>query len=92
MAECGVGANLFLFPEQYTDVASIGAVASTTGGEIFFHPKFNPVRDRDTLHNEIRRVLSRETIYNVYRPNKMFQWIEGGRSHRQFLPTITHGP
>ncbi|ORX40834.1 hypothetical protein BD324DRAFT_678254 [Kockovaella imperatae] len=65
MAECGVGVNLFLFPDQYTDVASVGALASITGGEVFFHPKFNPVRDRDTLHDEIKRVMVRETVYNA---------------------------
>ena len=65
LAECGVGLNTFLFPDQYTDIASIGALSTITGGEAFFHPKFNPVRDRDTLHNEIKRVLTRETVYNA---------------------------
>ena len=65
LAECGVGVNLFLFPEQYTDIASVGTLSAVTGGEIFFHPKFNPVRDRDTLHDEIRRTVTRETAYNA---------------------------
>jgi protein transport protein SEC24 len=65
LAESGVGVNVFFFPDQYTDVASIGTLASTTGGELFFHPKFNPVRDRDTLFDEIKRVLTRETAYNA---------------------------
>ena len=65
LAECGVGVNLFLFPDQYIDIASVGALTSITGGEAFFHPKFNPVRDRDTLHEEIKRTLTRETVYNA---------------------------
>ena len=65
LAESGVGVNVFFFPDQYTDVASIGTLASTTGGELFFHPKFSPVRDRDTLFDEIKRVLTRETAYNA---------------------------
>jgi len=65
LCECGIGANVFFFPDQYTDVASIGTLASLTGGELFFHPKFNPVRDRDNLHDEIKRTLTRETAYNA---------------------------
>ncbi|WVQ86219.1 hypothetical protein IAT38_008387 [Cryptococcus sp. DSM 104549] len=64
LAEAGVGANVFFFPDAYVDVASIGTLASATGGEVFFHPKFNVVRDRETVHTEIRRVLTRETAYS----------------------------
>lgn len=65
LAETGVGVNAFLFPDQYTDVASISALSATTGGEVFFHPKFQPVRDRDMLYDEIKRVAVRETVYNA---------------------------
>jgi hypothetical protein len=34
LAESGVGVNIFFFPDQYTDVASVGVLSSTTGGEI----------------------------------------------------------
>ena len=64
-AELGVGINTLLFPDQYTDVASVGTLASATGGEIFFHPKFNPVRDRDIVQDEIKRIITRETVYNA---------------------------
>lgn len=65
LAETGVGVNLFLFPEQYIDVATLSTVSSTTGGEVFFHPKFQPVRDRDTLYDEMKRIVTRETAYNA---------------------------
>lgn len=65
LAESGVGVNLFLFPEQYCDIASVGTLSAVTGGETFFHPKFQPVRDRDSLYDEIKRVATRETVYNV---------------------------
>lgn len=65
LAETGIGVNVFLFPEQYTDVATLSTLSSTTGGEVFFHPKFQPVRDRDTLYDEIKRIATRETAYNA---------------------------
>ena len=64
-AEHGIGINVFHFPEQYTDVASVSTLSSISSGEVFFHPKFQPVRDRDTLYDEIKRVITRETVYNV---------------------------
>ncbi|OCF56260.1 protein transporter SEC24 [Kwoniella mangroviensis CBS 10435] len=65
LAECGVGINTFIFPEVYCDVASIGALSAVSGGEVFFHPKFQPVRDRTLLHQEIQSTITRETVYNV---------------------------
>lgn len=73
LAECGVGVNTFLFPDQYTDVASIGVLGAVTGGRTFFHPKFHPVRDRDTVFSEINQITNtsannngaNETVYNA---------------------------
>lgn len=65
LAECGVGVNTFVFPEQAMDLASVGALSAVTGGETFFHPKFNPVRDRDGLSDELKRVVTAETAYNA---------------------------
>lgn len=57
--------NAFFFPEQYCDVASVGTLATVTGGETFFHPKFQPVRDREALHDEMKRIVTSETVYNT---------------------------
>ncbi|KAL8280889.1 hypothetical protein RQP46_006568 [Phenoliferia psychrophenolica] len=63
--ESGIGVNLFLFPTQYIDVASLGVLPGITGGELFFHPRFEPVRDGGKLRAEIKRVAQRETGYSV---------------------------
>ncbi|WVO12699.1 hypothetical protein L204_100307 [Cryptococcus depauperatus] len=65
LAEAGVGVNVFLFPDAYIDLASVGALAAGTGGDTFFHPRFNTVRDKVTIHDEIRAVLTRDTVYNA---------------------------
>lgn len=63
--DSGIGVNLFLFPTSYIDVASLGVLPGLTGGELFFHPRFEPVRDGAKLRAEIKRVVRRETGYSV---------------------------
>ncbi|GAA5990972.1 hypothetical protein JCM10908_000105 [Rhodotorula pacifica] len=63
--EAGIGINLFLFPSQYIDAATLGALPGLTGGDLFFHPRFDPTRDGLVLRAEIARVLQRETAYSV---------------------------
>ena len=63
--EAGIGINLFLFPSQYIDAATLGVLPGLTGGDLFFHPRFDPVRDGQLLREEIGRVVKRETAYSV---------------------------
>lgn len=63
--ESGIGVNLFLFPSQYIDAATLGALPGLTGGDLFFHPRFDPVRDGKVLRAELSKVLQRETAYSV---------------------------
>jgi protein transport protein SEC24 len=60
----GVGVTLFLAPSAYIDVGSIGALASVTGGELFFHPRYETSRDSMVLDSQIRRVISRYQGFN----------------------------
>lgn len=63
--EAGIGINLFLFPSQFIDVASLGVLSGLTGGDVFFHPRFDPVRDGLKLQSQLSRLLTRETAYSV---------------------------
>lgn len=63
-SDAGVGVNVFFFPERYIDVASIGTLSSTTGGNIFYHPRFDAVRDRSRLQQHILRTLRDPVAYN----------------------------
>jgi protein transport protein SEC24 len=42
-----------------------GIVPKLSGGDIFFHPKYDPERDFVILASQIRRLVDRETGYQA---------------------------
>ncbi|GAA99536.1 hypothetical protein E5Q_06237 [Mixia osmundae IAM 14324] len=64
-ADCGIGINLFLFPSQYIDVATLSVLPGLTGGDLQFFTRFDPVRDGPRLRAQVLRIAQRETGYSV---------------------------
>lgn len=58
-----VAVDLFLFPTDYIDIATIATPTSRTGGQVYFYPGFNPLIHAEKFHAELMRNLTRETGY-----------------------------
>ncbi|KAI5888444.1 vWA-like protein [Schizophyllum commune H4-8] len=63
--QCGVGVSLFLAPGRPVGVASVATLPNLTGGDIFFHPRFEYAVDAPILSSEVRRLVGRKTVYDA---------------------------
>ena len=63
MTAGGIGVDFFLAAPSggYLDIATIGHVSSTTGGETYYYPNFLAARDSPKLSTEISHAVTRET-------------------------------
>ncbi len=57
--------SVFLAPNKYMDIGSVGAAVSQTGGQIFFYPRFDLPRDAVSLESQLQRMMRRYQGYNV---------------------------
>lgn len=67
MVAQGVGADFFLAAPSggYLDIATVGHVSATTGGETFYYPNFVAPRDNARLSLEVEHAVTRETGYQA---------------------------
>lgn len=90
-ALCGVAVNLVLTPDQYIDIGSLGMAVSLSGGDIFFHPRFNRARDELVLHSQLRRLIRRTQGYNCImrvRCSSVPTTVISTKLHRRILNSV----
>ncbi|KAI8149625.1 Sec23/Sec24 trunk domain-containing protein [Fennellomyces sp. T-0311] len=56
--------NTWLFPSEYIDVATIGAISSLTGGDLRYYPGFNGPRDSSKIIFQLDHDVHRETGFD----------------------------
>ncbi|NWS13272.1 SC24C protein, partial [Pachyramphus minor] len=61
----GCCVDLFLFPNQYLDVATLGVVPYQTGGSIYKYAYFQLETDRDRFLNDLRRDVQKEVGFDA---------------------------
>ncbi|KAI1130627.1 hypothetical protein F5Y10DRAFT_235232 [Nemania abortiva] len=87
MSTAGVGINFFLASPSggYLDVATIGYVSSTTGGETFYYPNFVAGRDNAKLSQEIKHTVTRETGYQAVMKVRCSNGLQISSYHGNFV-------
>ncbi|KAJ5523055.1 hypothetical protein N7513_012599 [Penicillium frequentans] len=87
LAEAGVGVDFFLASPGgvYIDVATIGHVSATTGGETFFYPNFHAPRDVLKVRQEIAHTVKRETGYQALMKVRCSNGLQVSSYHGNFV-------
>ncbi|KAJ5933314.1 hypothetical protein N7454_005643 [Penicillium verhagenii] len=87
LAEAGVGVDFFLACPggTYLDVATIGHVSATTGGETFFYPNFHAPRDLLKVQQEIAHTVKRETGYQALMKVRCSNGLQVSSYHGNFV-------
>ncbi|KAI5776855.1 hypothetical protein EDC01DRAFT_680536 [Geopyxis carbonaria] len=85
MVEAGVGVDFFLTPSAYIDVATIGHVSATTGGELYLYPNFVVSRDSHKLGAELSHAFHRTTGYQALMKVRCSTGLQVTAYHGNFL-------
>ncbi|CCX06652.1 Similar to Uncharacterized protein C4.03c; acc. no. Q9USS7 [Pyronema omphalodes CBS 100304] len=87
MVESGIGCDFFMTPAAYIDLATVGHVSATTGGETFFYPNFVKERDSKKLIAELSHTFHRETGYQALMKVRCSNGLQVTAYHGNFLQT-----
>uniref|UniRef100_A0A672KNM9 SEC24 homolog C, COPII coat complex component n=1 Tax=Sinocyclocheilus grahami TaxID=75366 RepID=A0A672KNM9_SINGR len=61
----GCCVDLFLFPNQYVDVATLGVVPTSTGGSIYKYTYFQASSDQERFLNDLRRDVQKQVGFDA---------------------------
>ncbi|XP_062859044.1 protein transport protein Sec24C isoform X2 [Trichomycterus rosablanca] len=61
----GCCVDLFLFPNQYVDVATLGVVPTSTGGSIYKYTYFQAQSDQERFLNDLRRAVQKQMGFDA---------------------------
>ncbi|KAJ6900468.1 protein transport protein Sec24-like [Populus alba x Populus x berolinensis] len=87
-AECTkyqIGVNVYAFSDKYTDIASLGALAKYSGGQIYYYPSFQSATHGEKLRHELARDLTRETAWEAVMRIRCGKGIRFTSYHGNFM-------
>ncbi|EHK97721.1 hypothetical protein M7I_6505 [Glarea lozoyensis 74030] len=87
MVAAGVGVDFFLAAPGggYLDIATIGHVSASTGGETFYYPNFVSPRDSAKLSQEIMHTVQRETGFQALMKVRCSNGLQVSSYHGNFV-------
>lgn len=87
MVTSGVGVDFFLAAPGggYLDIATIGHVSASTGGDTFFYPNFVSPRDTSKLSQEIVHSVRRETGFQALMKVRCSNGLQVSSYHGNFI-------
>lgn len=87
MVSSGIGVDFFLASPNggYLDIATIGHVSTTTGGETYYYPNFIAPRDGLKLSAEITHAVTRETGYQALMKVRCSNGLQVSAYHGNFI-------
>lgn len=88
-AEAGIAVNLFLGMHKYIDIGSIGRLSSLTGGDMFFHPKYEPRLNDHLLLSQLQRLTKRMMGYNCLARVRCSKGLKVTHHHGNFFEQST---
>jgi len=62
--DASVSVDIFLFPTNYLDIATLSTLSTTTGGQVYLYNKFNYAKDLTRFYQDLTRNLTREYGYD----------------------------
>ncbi|KAF1985778.1 hypothetical protein K402DRAFT_394384 [Aulographum hederae CBS 113979] len=86
MVEKGIGVDFFMAAPSggYLDIATVGHVSATTGGETYYYPNFHFQRDTLRLSKEIHHTVSRDTGYMALMKVRCSNGLQTSAYHGNF--------
>lgn len=87
LVSIGAGVDFFMATPNggYLDIATVGYVSATTGGETFFYPNFIAPRDNTKLSLEIKHAVTRETGYQALMKVRCSNGLQVSGYHGNFI-------
>ncbi|KAF2584015.1 hypothetical protein F2Q70_00037634 [Brassica cretica] len=80
-----IAINVYAFSDKYTDIASLGALAKYTGGQVYYYPGFQSSIHGDKLRHELARDLTRETAWESVMRIRCGKGIRCSSYHGNFM-------
>lgn len=85
MVAAGVGVDFFMTASAYMDVATIGHISATTGGETYLYTNFVKERDSKKLGDELAHALHRNAGYQALMKVRCSTGLQVTAYHGNFL-------